>query len=291
MNRFTLSRSPPRPRRPQLRPGGGPAARPRAGRHRLGAGRRPGRRRRPDGPEAKGVATFKLDDIIEVAVRLSPDIARPARIATSPALRPAPPARISRGCCRRAPTIRGARSARTRPTDQLAPLAAAVDAARSPARSACGRNLPTGGNIALELGLTHAAPGAQRAPARRCAQTGTAGMQAPQSQCGENVDIFCQDQALARLTLKQPLARGLGSDVALAPPAQGRPRRRRGHDQVAARRRGDDPRRGHGVLGARLRGLRGRRPRRVARARPQAGAADPPGDARGRPRRRTRSTP
>src|SRR5689334_22133713 len=29
-----------------------------------------------DGPEAKGVALFKLDDIIEVAVRLSPDIAR-----------------------------------------------------------------------------------------------------------------------------------------------------------------------------------------------------------------------
>src|ERR1700755_1619259 len=29
-----------------------------------------------DGPEARGVATFKLDDIIEVAVRLAPDIAR-----------------------------------------------------------------------------------------------------------------------------------------------------------------------------------------------------------------------
>src|SRR5215468_1956439 len=29
-----------------------------------------------DGPEARGVAVFKLDDIIEVAVRLSPDIAR-----------------------------------------------------------------------------------------------------------------------------------------------------------------------------------------------------------------------
>src|SRR5882757_11559700 len=29
-----------------------------------------------DGPEARGVALFKLDDIIEVAVRLSPDIAR-----------------------------------------------------------------------------------------------------------------------------------------------------------------------------------------------------------------------
>src|SRR5678816_2001853 len=29
-----------------------------------------------DGPEARGVALFKLDDIIEVAVRLSPDIAK-----------------------------------------------------------------------------------------------------------------------------------------------------------------------------------------------------------------------
>ncbi|TMQ26295.1 MAG: TolC family protein, partial [Deltaproteobacteria bacterium] len=38
----------------------------------------------------------------------------------------------------------------------------------------------------------------------------------PQSECGENIDIFCQDQATARVTFKQPLARGLGSDVALA---------------------------------------------------------------------------
>src|SRR4051812_47742862 len=29
-----------------------------------------------DGPEARGVALFRLDDIIEVAVRLSPEIAR-----------------------------------------------------------------------------------------------------------------------------------------------------------------------------------------------------------------------
>ncbi|HSR99323.1 MAG TPA: hypothetical protein VLM79_19865, partial [Kofleriaceae bacterium] len=29
-----------------------------------------------DGPEARGVALFKLDDIIEVAVRISPDVAR-----------------------------------------------------------------------------------------------------------------------------------------------------------------------------------------------------------------------
>src|SRR5262249_54813291 len=29
-----------------------------------------------DGPEASAVATFKLDDIISVAVRLSPDLAR-----------------------------------------------------------------------------------------------------------------------------------------------------------------------------------------------------------------------
>lgn len=73
-----------------------------------------------------------------------------------------------------------------------------------------GRNLPTGGNLSVELGLSHV---------RRELNLTAEAIATPgrtQSECGENIDIFCQDQASARVTLKQPLVRGLGSDVALA---------------------------------------------------------------------------
>src|ERR1044071_998068 len=166
-----------------------------------------------DGPEARGVALFKLDDIIEVAVRLSPDIAR---------------AKTDREAARATATAAGkdqqwilsananyevdAIGADT-PTDQLAPLAelsqTKVNGTLGP-----GRNLPNGGNIAVELGLLHQRQELNTTGEIPPQQPGQP--QAPNSQCGEGPDIFCQDQASARLTLKQPIARGLGSDVALA---------------------------------------------------------------------------
>jgi outer membrane protein TolC len=164
----------------------------------------------PDGPEAKGVATFKLDDIIEVAVRLSPDIAR-ARTDRDIA-------RASAGAARKdqswvlSGSVNYQRSAlgADTPDEQLTPLQQLADD-KTTASLALGRNLPTGGNISLELGLTH--------DRQEINITGEvlAQAQMTQTQCGENVDVFCQDQATARLTLKQPLLRNLGSDVALAP--------------------------------------------------------------------------
>lgn len=167
-----------------------------------------------DGPEARGVALFKLDDIIEVAVRLSPDIAR---------------ARTDRDIARATAGAAGkdqqwilsanadyqidAIGADT-PTPQLAPLEQ-LSTSKLTGTLGLGRNLPTGGNVSVELGIVH-----QRQELNLTGEiiAGQAGQpQAPQSQCGEGPDIFCQDQASARLTLKQPIARGVGSDVALAP--------------------------------------------------------------------------
>jgi hypothetical protein len=107
-----------------------------------------------DGPEAKGVALFKLDDIIEVAVRLSPDIAR-ARTDRDIA-------RGSAGAAGRdqawvlsagANFERDALGADT-PENRLAPLQVVAED-KVTASLGLGRNLPTGGNVALELGLSH----------------------------------------------------------------------------------------------------------------------------------------
>lgn len=162
-----------------------------------------------DGPEARGVALFKLDDIIEVAVRLSPDIAR-ARADREIARGSAGAARKDQAWVLSASANyqRDAVGADT-PTNRLEPLQVVADD-KATGSLGLGRNLPTGGNIAVELGLSH--------ERRELNVTGEVLAQVgmTQSECGENVDIFCQDQATARLSLKQPLARGLGSDVALA---------------------------------------------------------------------------
>ncbi|HEU4732715.1 MAG TPA: TolC family protein [Kofleriaceae bacterium] len=163
-----------------------------------------------DGPQARGVALFKLDDIIEVAVRLSPDIAR-ARADRDVARGAAGAARRDQAWILSASANyqRTALGADT-PDAQLQPLQQLADD-KVTASLGLGRNLPTGGNISLELGLSH--------DRQELNITGEvlAQAEAQQSQCGENVDIFCLDQASARLTLKQPLGRSLGTEVALAP--------------------------------------------------------------------------
>lgn len=162
-----------------------------------------------DGPEARGVALFKLDDIIEVAVRLSPDIAR-ARADRDIAQGSAGAARRDQSWVLSANTSyeRNALGADT-PDQRLQPGQLLADDKLS-GTVGLARNLPTGGNLSLELGLVH-----ERQELNITGEL-LAMAAGPQSECGENVDIFCQDQASARLTLKQPLARGLGSDVALA---------------------------------------------------------------------------
>jgi len=160
-----------------------------------------------DGPEARGVALFKLEDIIEVAVRLSPDIAR-ARIDREIARGAAGGARKDQSWVLSA-NANYQRNALGADATDVPPLGQLADD-KLTASLGLGRNLPTGGNVSVELGLSH--------DRQELNITGEvlAQAQMAQGQCGENVDIFCQDQAYARLSLKQPLARGLGSDVALA---------------------------------------------------------------------------
>jgi outer membrane protein TolC len=166
-----------------------------------------------DGPEAKGAAQFKLDDIIEVAVRLSPDIAR-ARADREIARGAAGAARKGQSwiLSANASYQRDAIGADT-PDNRLEPLQAVADD-KVTGTLGLGRNLPTGGNISLELGLAHERRELNVTGEILAQQAGAPPV--PQSECGENVDIFCQDQATARLTFKQPLVRGLGSEVALA---------------------------------------------------------------------------
>jgi outer membrane protein TolC len=160
-----------------------------------------------DGPEARGVALFKLEDIIEVAVRLSPDIAR-ARIDREIARGSAGGARKDQSWVLSA-NANYQRNALGADATDVPPLGQLADD-KVTASVGLGRNLPTGGNVSVELGLSH--------DRQELNITGEvlAQAQMAQGQCGENVDVFCQDQAYARLQLKQPLARGLGSDVALA---------------------------------------------------------------------------
>jgi outer membrane protein TolC len=162
-----------------------------------------------DGPEAKAVATFKLDDIIKVAVRLSPSLAR---------------AVTSREAARQEVVAAGADQAfhltananieidalgADTPSDAIAPLTP-LSTQKITGSVGLGRKLPTGGQIGVELGVT--------AQHQELNVTGEVLDQAQmqQPQCGDNADVFCQVQAHASVTFKQPLLKGLGSDVALA---------------------------------------------------------------------------
>jgi outer membrane protein TolC len=168
-----------------------------------------------DGPEARGAAVFKLDNIIEAAVRLSPDIAR-ARSDREAARQLAGAAGKDQEWVLSASANYQRDALGADVTDQLPPLTPLSTDVYSGTLGVA-RNLPTGGNLALELGISSTK---QELLVPQEFLTGTqppSGQQPPNSECGEGPDIFCQAQTSAKLTLKQPIARGLGSDVALAP--------------------------------------------------------------------------
>lgn len=198
------------------------AAQPR-GRSQANAGSAPGAAAAPpaedegDGPEARGAAVFKLDNIIEAAVRLSPDIAR-ARSDREAARQLAGAAGKDQEWVLSASANyqRDALGADVS-SDRIAPLTPLATDVYS-GTIGIGRNLPTGGNLTLELGISSTR---QELLVPQELLTSTqppaSGAMPPQSECGETPDIFCQAQTSAKLTLKQPIARGLGSTVALAP--------------------------------------------------------------------------
>ena len=155
-----------------------------------------------DGPQGKSVAAFRLDDIIEVAVRLSPDIAR-ARADREIGRETAIAATKDQSWVLSA-GANGEVDAIGADTTGLEPLQVIKDSKIS-AQLSLGRNLPTGGNISFELGAVH--------EEKELNITGEVLDQAMMQQpdCGTAVDVYCQNQAEAKVTFKQPLARGVGS--------------------------------------------------------------------------------
>lgn len=165
-----------------------------------------------DGPEAKAVATFKLNDIISVAVRLSPDLA--SAVTSRDAARQEAIAAGKDQAWRLTANANfeiDALGADT-PSDAIAPLTP-LSTQKITGSLGLGRKLPTGGEFGVQFNVS--------VQHQELNVTGEALAQDPmpmqlQSQCGENADIFCQVQASAGFTFKQPLLKGMGSDVALA---------------------------------------------------------------------------
>lgn len=162
-----------------------------------------------DGPEARAVATFKLNDIISVAVRLSPDLAR--AVTSRDAARQDQIAagkdqafRLTADANFEADAI-GADTA----TDALPPLAP-LSSQKIEGSLGLAKKLPTGGEVGVKLGVT-----SSHTELNVTGESLAAALQR-QSQCGENADVVCQVQVTAGINFKQPLLKGMGSDVALA---------------------------------------------------------------------------
>ena len=163
-----------------------------------------------DGPEAEAVAVFKLDDLIQVAVRRSPDLQR-AKTDRDAAKGEAGAARASQqwvmsmGAQYKTNAVGGQTKVQPFSVVQQDTIQGSVG---------LGRNLPTGGSISTELTLAHTnteidVPEGLQPPQ----QMGTT---AASTTSGRIEDKFSRVQTAARVTLKQPLVRGFGPDIALA---------------------------------------------------------------------------
>lgn len=166
-----------------------------------------------DGPEARAVLPVKLDDLIEVAVRLSPELARAKADRTV--------AKGSAGAARRDQAwILGAEA-----TYAINAIGRTVDVEpfqtvredQAKAALTLGRRLPTGGSIGVEVGMTRVGKEiAIPQEYRDVVLNGGQQQNGAQQQQGDQPEYFTTHQAGAKLTLTQPLARGFGPGVALA---------------------------------------------------------------------------
>jgi outer membrane protein TolC len=164
-----------------------------------------------DGPEAEAVAIFRLDDLIQVAVRRSPDLQRAktdrdAAKGEAGAARASQPWVMSMGAQYKTDAVGGQTTVAPFSVVQQDTLQGSIG---------LGRNLPTGGSISTELTLSHTnteidvPEGLQ--PPQQMGTTATSS-----STSGRIEDKFSRVQTAGRITLKQPLVRGFGPDIALA---------------------------------------------------------------------------
>lgn len=172
-----------------------------------------------DGPEAEAVALFKLEDLIQVAVRQSPDLAR-SKADRAIAKGKAGAARADQQWVM---TVGGEYKKEAVGGQVEVEPFSVVRTDSINGAIGIGRNLPTGANLRVELGLGHVErelniPDTFFENGGAGSGSGSAGGGTPAA--SDDFDLtdqtYTQIQTTARLTLKQPLVRGFGPDVALA---------------------------------------------------------------------------
>jgi len=165
-----------------------------------------------DGPEASAILPIKLDDLVEVAIRLAPDASR-AKIDRQVAKNLADGERRTQAWVL---TSNGEYKRYALAENVDAPAFSVVATDKLSGSVGVGRNLPTGGNFSLEAGLSR-----ERSEylidTSRLRDTIAAMSPAGTSPTGDPYDYLLRNTASLRATLKQPLSRGFGPKVALAP--------------------------------------------------------------------------
>lgn len=163
-----------------------------------------------DGPEATKALAINIDQLIEVAVRLAPDLARSRQDRLT--------AKGQADASRRDQQWVVSAGAQlehfaTDPNNAVAPFQT-VGEDKTAGNLGVARNIPTGGNVGLEFSIIRSA--------RELAIPEV--LQPDQAPPGQPIDTstgisdeVTEFQAQAKLTFRQPLARGFGSKVALAP--------------------------------------------------------------------------
>jgi outer membrane protein TolC len=164
-----------------------------------------------DGPEAQAMLPIKLDDLIEVAVRLAPDLAR-AKVDRSVAKDTAEGARRDQAWV----ATSHAEYARSAVADHVeVPPFSVVAEDQVSGGVGLAKNLPTGGQIQLEADLQHTNT-EYNVYDRLFGDGSAASAPAGTNQNGQPYEFLSQNQTKLAATLKQPLARGFGPTVALA---------------------------------------------------------------------------
>jgi len=153
---------------------------------------------------------MKLDELIEVLVRNAPDLAR-AKIDRIAAQKAAEGERRSQAWIASS-NLEYKRFSIAERVE--VPMFALVNEERIGGDVGIGRNLPTGGNVSLQMGVQRIR--SEYLVDSRLRDTPTGGLPVMTDANGDPYDYSLRNQASLRATLKQPLSRGFGPGVALA---------------------------------------------------------------------------
>jgi len=170
-----------------------------------------------DGPEATAVLPIKLDDLIEVAVRLAPELARSKndRFAAKGE------AQAGRRDQQWQVTAQSQYNRFAVSPDVQVGAFGTVAEDKLSVSLGIGRNLPTGGNVTFQIGIQRTIKELE-IPALLGQQMRDS-IRVPAEIDGNGIvfDTYGTVQSSAKLIVKQPLVRGFGKDVALAQQTKG----------------------------------------------------------------------